>query len=73
MLWPFAGTDMLRNIICTSALAVFIVAFSSALSWLSRSVEFSNFMIFGVLGIALMVSLGYAFDYWQSRSQRSQR
>jgi hypothetical protein len=36
---------------------------SWALHWLSKGMEFSNFMIFGVLGIAAMVSCGYAWDY----------
>jgi hypothetical protein len=44
-------------------MTAFIAGLSWALHWLPKGMEFSNFMIFGVLGIAAMVSCGYAWDY----------
>ncbi len=60
----------MRNLICSLLLAAFVAALGYGLRQISHAVEFSNFMIFGVIGIALMISCGYAFDYWQDRSQR---
>jgi hypothetical protein len=60
-----------RNAICTLILVAWIAAASWALNALSRSMEFSDFMILGVATIAIMVSCGFAWDYYEARRSRS--
>jgi hypothetical protein len=60
----------MRNAICTAILVAFISALSWALGLLSRSIEFSSFMIFGVVTVAIMVTAGYAWDYYERRRSR---
>lgn len=60
----------MRNAICLSVLIAFATALSYGLRQLSQSMDFSSFMLFGVVTIGLMVAGGYAWDrYEASRKQ----
>jgi hypothetical protein len=54
-----------RNVICSVVLAAFVATLGWALRLLSKSMEFSSFMIFGIVTIAIMVSLGFAWDRYE--------
>jgi hypothetical protein len=56
-----------RNAICLSLLVLCIVGANWALTALSRSIEFSSFMIFGAVTVALMASCGFAWDWYERR------
>jgi hypothetical protein len=56
-----------RNAICLSLLVAFIAGANWALTALSQSMEFSSFMIFGVVTVALMASGGFAWDWYEQR------
>jgi hypothetical protein len=60
----------MRNAICLSLLAAFVAGLSWVLGLLSKSMEFSSFMIFCVVTFALMVTAGYAYDYFDTRSRQ---
>src|ERR1700675_4403789 len=53
----------MRNLICSLLLAAFVAALGYGLRALSHSMEFSSFMIFGVVTVAIMVSCGFAWDW----------
>jgi hypothetical protein len=74
MVWRFqrAPAMHVRNTICLVILGVFVYSLSWALALLSKGMEFSSFMIFGVVTIAIMVSLGFAWDRYEARHNRSQ-
>jgi hypothetical protein len=55
----------MRNLICSVVLATFVASLSWALRLLSQSLDFSSFMVFGVVTITIMVSLGFAWDRYE--------
>ncbi|SIO53843.1 hypothetical protein SAMN05443247_07627 [Bradyrhizobium erythrophlei] len=61
----------MRNAICLSILAAFVAALGYGLRQLSHAMDFSSFMLFGVVTIAVMVGLGFAWDRHVAR--RSQQ
>jgi hypothetical protein len=54
-----------RNTICCLILGLFIFSLSWALAHLSHSMSFSAFVIFGFVGVAIMVGLGFAWDHYE--------
>jgi hypothetical protein len=62
---------LMRNVICSLALAAFVAGLEYGLRALSHSMEFSSFMIFCIVTFAIMVSLGFLYDAAaRNRSQR---
>jgi glucose uptake protein GlcU len=59
-----------RNAICLSLLIAFIAGANWALGQLSKSMEFASFMIFGAVTVAIMVCLGFAWDWIERRRSR---
>lgn len=55
-----------RNAICLAILAAFVAGLGWVLNRLSESMEFSSFMIFGVVTIAAMVTGGYVWDWYSA-------
>jgi hypothetical protein len=54
-----------RNAICLTLLIAFIAGANWALGRLSQSMQFSHFMIFGAVTIALMIAGGFAWDHFE--------
>lgn len=50
-----------RNVVCTALLAAFVAGMNWALVALSKAMEFSTFMVFGICLIATMIACGYAW------------
>lgn len=76
MLWRLHGAPAMhvRNAICLTLLTAIMAGLSWALGLLSKAMEFSSFMIFGVVTIAAMISCGFAWDrYEASRNRSSQK
>ncbi len=61
----------MRNLICLSLLIAFVAGLSWALYRLNDAIGFWPFMLFGAIVIPLMISGGYAYDYFESRRSRS--
>jgi hypothetical protein len=61
---------MSRIAVCLALLAAYCAAVRWALYWVADHVDFSSFMILGILTIATMVSCGFAYDHFQARSRR---
>lgn len=57
-----------RNIVCTALLTAFIAGMNWALVALSKAMEFSSFMMFGICLIATMIAGGYVWDWLSARS-----
>ncbi len=57
----------MRNLICTLVLAAFVSGLSWALYRLDDLIGFWPFMLFGAVTIPLMVSCGYAYDYFERK------
>ncbi|UPK40099.1 hypothetical protein IVB18_24445 [Bradyrhizobium sp. 186] len=53
-----------RNAILFALMTAFIVGMNWALVALSKAMEFSNFIVFGLCLIATMIAGGYAWDWW---------
>jgi hypothetical protein len=51
-----------------AATTAFIAGMGWALGVLRRAVDFPSFMVLGACGIALMISLGYAWDWLAARN-----
>jgi hypothetical protein len=60
-----------RNAICLSLLTAWVVGLSYFLRQLSQSMEFSSFMIFCVVTVAIMVAGGFAWDRFEASRKRS--
>lgn len=56
-----------RNAILIAILVAFIAALCWGLGLLASSMEFSSFMIFCAVTFAVMVSCGYAWDWYAAR------
>jgi len=54
-------------IICSVLMIAFVTGLSWVLRELSQAMEFSSFMLFGVVTIALIISAGYAWDHYERR------
>ena len=53
--------------ICVALMTAFIMGMNCGLGWLAWQMEFSSFMVLGVLGIAAMIGCGYAWDWLTAR------
>jgi hypothetical protein len=53
-----------------AATTAFIAGMGWALGVLRRAVDFPSFMVLGACGIALMISLGYAWDWLVARNSQ---
>lgn len=60
----------MRNAILFLLLTAFIVGLNFALHSLASAIGLSGFVIFCLATFALMVTAGYAFDYWQRHSRQ---
>ncbi len=60
----------IRNAILLTLMTAFVAGLSWALRALSHAMEWSSFMIFGVVTITLMVTAGYAWDHFERRNSR---
>ncbi len=63
---------LLRNVVCSIALLVIVWGYSEGLAVLRHVMSFGGYMTFCAVGVALMVTAAFAFDWHQARS-RSQR
>jgi uncharacterized membrane protein YwzB len=63
---------MLRMIILTSALSIWISAFNWALTELSKGMPFGSFIAFCVVTFCSMVTIAYWFDRFEKRSHSQQ-
>ena len=52
------------------ATTAFIAGMGWALGVLRRAVDFPSFMVLGAVGVALMISLGYAWDWLAMRNSQ---
>lgn len=59
-----------RNAILFALMAAFIVGMNWALVAISKTMEFSSFVIFGICLIATMIAGGYAWDWLSAASRR---
>jgi len=50
-----------------TAVTIFAIGLSWALRALSKAVDFSSLMVLGILGIAAMISCGFAWDWYEAR------
>ena len=57
----------MRNAICLALLIAFIAGANWALTLLSKNMEFSSFMVFGAVTVAIMVLCGFAWDWYERR------
>jgi len=57
-----------RNAICLTLLTGIMAGIYWALRALSKSMEFSSFMLFCGVTVVVMVSCGYLYDYFERKS-----
>lgn len=63
----------MRNAILIALMVAFVSALSWALGLLSHAMDFSSFMLFGLLTIALMIAGGFAWDRYAGSPKRFSR
>jgi hypothetical protein len=63
----------IRNAILFTLMTAFIAGLNWLLRGLSHAMEWSSFILFGVVTIALMVSGGYAWDWLTGGPRASHR